>query len=106
MFDLTGRKALVTGATAASAGPLPARMPRARRWRSPNPRRPRRPGASSLGERVHLSRRTGRQGSVEALVPAAEAAHGGPRHSRQQRRHYARQPFHAHEGRGGTRSSP
>ena len=79
MFDLTGKTALVTGATGPSAAPSPARsMARARLSLFPE-----RGGkfldqlAAELGERVHvLPCNLADPAETEALVPRAEEAMG------------------------------
>ncbi|WP_349368654.1 3-oxoacyl-[acyl-carrier-protein] reductase [Salinarimonas sp.] len=80
MFDLTGRKALVTGATGGLGGDI-ARALHAR-GATVTLSGTRRPAldalAGELGERVHVEvANLADKESVEALVPAAEAAMGG-----------------------------
>jgi hypothetical protein len=80
MFDLTGRKALVTGATGGIGGAI-ARALHAR-GAAVTLSGTRRPAldelAASLGERVHVvEANLSDKDSVEALVPAAEAAMAG-----------------------------
>jgi 3-oxoacyl-[acyl-carrier protein] reductase len=80
MFDLTGRKALVTGATGGIGGAI-ARALHAR-GAAVTLSGTRRPAldelAASLGERVHVvEANLSDKDSVEALVPAAEAAMEG-----------------------------
>jgi 3-oxoacyl-[acyl-carrier protein] reductase len=80
MFDLSGKKALVTGATGAIGGAI-ARALHARGATvalSGTRRAALDDLASSLGERVHLvEANLSDKESVEALVPAAEAAMEG-----------------------------
>ena len=80
MFDLTGRKALVTGATGGIGGAI-ARALHARGAAvalSGTRRAALDEVAASLGERVHVvEANLSDKDSVEALVPAAEAALGG-----------------------------
>ncbi|HSP25573.1 MAG TPA: 3-oxoacyl-[acyl-carrier-protein] reductase [Saliniramus sp.] len=80
MFDLTGRKALVTGATGGLGGAI-ARTLHARGADvaiSGTRREALEALASELGERVHmLEANLGDKDAVEALVPGAEAAMGG-----------------------------
>jgi 3-oxoacyl-[acyl-carrier protein] reductase len=80
MFDLTGRKALVTGATGGLGGDI-ARALHAR-GATVTLSGTRRPAldalAGELGDRVHVEvANLAEKDSVEALVPAAEAAMGG-----------------------------
>ncbi|NNM72616.1 3-oxoacyl-[acyl-carrier-protein] reductase [Enterovirga aerilata] len=80
MFDLDGRKALVTGATGGIGGAV-ARALHARGATvalSGTRQSALDELATALGERVHVaSADLGEMDSVEALVPAAEAAMGG-----------------------------
>jgi 3-oxoacyl-[acyl-carrier protein] reductase len=80
MFDLTGRKALVTGATGGLGGAI-ARTLHARGADvaiSGTRREALEVLAAELGERVHmLEANLGDKDAVEALVPGAEAAMGG-----------------------------
>ncbi len=80
MFDLTGRKALVTGATGGIGGAI-ARALHARGASvalSGTRRAALDELAAELGERVHVvEANLSDKDSVEALVPAAEAALGG-----------------------------
>jgi 3-oxoacyl-[acyl-carrier protein] reductase len=80
MFDLTGRKALVTGATGGLGGAI-ARTLHARGADvaiSGTRREALEALAAELGERVHmLEANLGDKDAVEALVPGAEAAMGG-----------------------------
>jgi 3-oxoacyl-[acyl-carrier protein] reductase len=80
MFDLSGRKALVTGASGGIGGAI-ARALHARGATlalSGTRRAALDELASSLGERVHpIEANLSERDSVEALVPAAEAAMGG-----------------------------
>ena len=80
MFDLTGRKALVTGATGGIGGAIARALPA--RGAAVTLSGTRRPAldelAASLGERVHVvEANLSDKDSVEALVPAAEAAMAG-----------------------------
>jgi 3-oxoacyl-[acyl-carrier protein] reductase len=80
MFDLTGRKALVTGATGGLGGAI-ARTLHARGADvaiSGTRREALEALAAELGERVHmLEANLGDKDAVDALVPSAEAAMGG-----------------------------
>jgi 3-oxoacyl-[acyl-carrier protein] reductase len=80
MFDLPGRKALVTGATGGLGGAI-ARTLHARGADvaiSGTRREALEALAAELGERVHmLEANLGDKDAVEALVPGAEAAMGG-----------------------------
>jgi 3-oxoacyl-[acyl-carrier protein] reductase len=80
MFDLSGKKALVTGATGGLGGAI-ARTLHARGAEvaiSGTRREALEALASELGERVHmLEANLGDKDAVEALVPGAEAAMGG-----------------------------
>src|SRR5215207_4438486 len=80
MFDLTGRKALVTGATGGIGGAI-ARALHAQGATvtlSGTRRAALDELASSLGERVHVvEANLSEKGSVGGPVPAAEAAMGG-----------------------------
>ena len=110
MFDLTGKTALVTGASGGIGGAI-ARALHAQGATvalSGTRREALEALAGELGERAHvLPCDLADPAAVEALVPAAEAAMGGARHPRQQRRRHARQSLHAHEGRRmGRGASP
>ena len=89
MFDLSGRKALVTGAS----GSIGSGIARAFHQQgatvgiSGTRREALDALAAELGERVHVLPCDLSDGAaVDALVPSAEAAMGGSRHPRQQRR--------------------
>src|SRR3712207_6456916 len=80
MFDLTGRKALVTGATGGIGGAIPRapHAPGATVTVSGTRRSALDELAAALDERVHVAEANlSDKDSVEALVPAAEAAMGG-----------------------------
>jgi 3-oxoacyl-[acyl-carrier protein] reductase len=101
MFDLTGRTALVTGASGGIGGAIAQALHRqgATVAISGTRREALDTLAAQLGERVHvlpcnLSDAT----EVEALVPSAEAAMGRLDIPRRQCRHYARQSFCAVAG--------
>ena len=106
MFDLTGKTALVTGASAAGIGGAIAR--RAARAQARVARRCRAPGATRWSgfRRADSDERTSHVLPCDLSDPAAvdSAGAGGrgwrwraARHSRQQRRRHARQSVHADE---------
>ncbi len=103
MFDLTGKTALVTGATGGIGGAI-ARALHAQGATvalSGTRREALDALAGELGERVHvLPCDLADKDAVEALVPAAEDGDGQARHPRQQCRHHPRQSVRADEGRG------
>ena len=112
MFDLTGKTALVTGATGGIGGAIARALHSqgATVALSGTRREVLDALAGELKERVHvLPCNLADTAEVEALVPKAEAAMGEARHPRQQRRHHARQSVRADEGRGlgpGARGQP
>jgi 3-oxoacyl-[acyl-carrier protein] reductase len=80
MFDLTGRKALVTGATGGIGGAVARALHARGAIIAISGTRPEALSglAEALGERVHvLKANLGDKDEVEALVPGAEAAMGG-----------------------------
>ena len=95
MFDLTGKTALVTGATGGIGGAI-ARALHAQGATvalSGTRREVLDALAGELGERVHvLPCNLADKDAVEALVPKAEEAHGQARHPGRQCRHHPRQP--------------
>ena len=91
MFDLTGKTALVTGATGGIGGAI-ARALHAQGAKvalSGTRREVLDQLAGELGERVHvLPCDLADKDAVEALVPDAEKAHGPARYPGRQRRHH------------------
>ena len=104
MFDLTGRKALVTGATGGIGGAIARGAARAGRdghaLRHARARRSTRSPASSASASMSSTGNLADKASVEALVPGGGSRDGRARHPGQQCRRHPRQPLHAHEGRG------
>ena len=103
MFDLTGKGALVTGATGGIGGAIAKVLhaqganvvvsgTKAERLEAL---------AAELGSRVFVLPCDLRdRGAVAALADTAEKTLRPGRYPRQQRRHHPRQSLHAHEGRG------
>ena len=103
MFDLTGKTALVTGATGGIGGAI-ARALHAQGATvalSGTRREALDALAAELGERVHvLPCDLADKDAVEALVPDGRGGDGPARHPGRQCRHHQGQSVRAHEGRG------
>ena len=103
MFDLTGKKALVTGATGGIGGAI-ARALHAQGATvalSGTRREALDELAGELGDRVHVvEANLSRQGFGRGARSGRRGRDGGPRHSGEQCRRHPGQPLHADEGRG------
>ena len=103
MFDLTGKGALVTGASGGIGGAIAKALhgQGANVAISGTNKEKLEALASELGERVTvLPCDLRNRAAVTALADSAEKAPRPGRHSRQQCRDHPRQSLHAHEGRG------
>ena len=103
MFDLTGKTALVTGATGGLGGAIARALHRqgAVVALSGTRREALDALAGELAERVHvLPCNLADKAQVEALVARSRGTHGQARHPGRQCRHHARQSARADERRG------
>ena len=102
MFDLSGKTALVTGATGGLGGAIAKalQVQGATVALSGTRREVLDALAAEIGERVHvLPCNLADKNEVEALVPKAEAGDGTARYPGRQCRHHPRQPLRPVEGR-------
>ena len=103
MFDLTGKAALVTGASGGIGGAIARALhgQGAAVALSGTRVAPLEALAGELGERAHvLPCDLSDAAAVEALPKAGGGGDGGGRHPGQQRRDHPRPALHAHVGRG------